>query len=162
MASLRMGPRQTMRGRRSSQAKERTHAETDFPRRRSRWVKGLPWYQSTVAAIGLVSGVACGAVAVSTFAARRFLVQLVELALRAGHGAGPVVAQQEGDALAQHLAQVGGHDQRGDGAEGQALPGVHELLLVAAVQGGLLLPEPVGRLLLGVPPGGGAVQAGGG
>ena len=41
MASLRMGPRQTMSGFRSSQAKERTQGEGDFPSRRSRWMRGL-------------------------------------------------------------------------------------------------------------------------
>ncbi len=41
MASLRMGPRQTMSGFRSSQAKDRTQADGDFPRRRSRWMRGL-------------------------------------------------------------------------------------------------------------------------
>src|SRR5512137_558635 len=112
MASLRMGPRQTMRGFRSSQAKDRTHGDGDCPSRRSRWMRGLFRYRSAVAAIWVVSclvsvevGVAC----------------LVELAMRAGHGRRLVVAEHEVQVLAEHLAEVGGHDERRDRPEGEAL-----------------------------------------
>src|SRR5690242_8936591 len=101
IASLRMGPRQTMSGFRSSQAKERTHADGDFARRRSRWVSGFWLYQSTVGAIGVcLQCVGKGS---------RWSAGLVELALRAGHGRRLVVAEEEGEVLAQHLAQVGRH-----------------------------------------------------
>src|SRR5574342_1160903 len=142
MASLRMGPRHTMSGRRSSQAKERTQADGDAESLRSRCVSGLSLYQSTFGAIGvgLLRWV------------RRALRSpgLVELALRAGHRRRRVVAEQEVQVLAEHLAEVGGHDQRGDGAEREPFLRVHELLLVAAVEQGLLRLQPLGRLLLGV------------
>src|SRR5512137_2544390 len=128
-----MGPRQTMSGFRSSQAKERTQADGEAPRRRSRWTSGLALYQSSVADMSSVSGLG-GSVAPG----------LVELALRAGHRGGLVVAEQEVEVLPQDLAEVGGHDQRGDRPEGEPLLGVHQLLLVAAVEGGLLLLQPLG------------------
>jgi hypothetical protein len=41
-----------MSGFRSTQAKERAHSEEELASRRSRWMSGLFWYQSTVGAIG--------------------------------------------------------------------------------------------------------------
>src|SRR5512137_2234812 len=153
MASLRMGPRQTTSGFRSSQAKERTQAEEDRSSWRSRWVSGLFVYQSSFADIVGSPGTIEG-----SLAKRRS----VELALRAGHRRRLVVAEHEVQVLRQHLAQVGGHHQRGDGAEGEALLRVHELLLVAAVQRRLLLLHPLQRLALRVLLRGGGLHAGGG
>src|SRR5512133_2813727 len=132
MASLRMGPRQTMSGLRSSQAKERTQADEAPARRRSRWVSGLWSYQSTVGIGRCLPGDVEG--------------RLVDLALRAGHGAGLVVAHEEGEVLAEHLAQLGGHHQRGDGAERETLLRVHQLLLVPPVERRLLQLQPLGGL----------------
>src|SRR5512137_2022796 len=98
-----------MSGFRSSEAKERTHAELDLPSLRSRWVSGLSLYQSVRLAIGVSL--------VGRFEGVGFRIGLVELALRTAHRRRPVVAQQELDVLAEDLAQVGGHDDGGDGAE---------------------------------------------
>src|SRR5512138_2826452 len=115
-----------MSGFMSSQAKERTHAEPALRRRRSRWVSGLFWYQSTVGAISVLSRVAEG----SGWFRRR----LVELALGARHRAGLVVADEELEVLREDLAEIGRHDERRDGAEREPFLRVHELLLVAAVE----------------------------
>src|SRR5512138_1101333 len=143
-----------MSGFRSSQAKPRAHADGALFRRRSRWVSGLFWYQSTVGAMSVVSRER----RVGSFRRR-----LVELALRAGHRRGLVVTDEEAEVLREHLAEVGRHHERRDRAEREPFLRVHQLLLVAAVERGLLLLQPLARLLLGVllrlravHPGGGA------
>src|SRR6266536_3044868 len=138
-----MGPRQTMSGFRSSQANERTQGEADLPSRRSRWVSGFSLYQSWVGAIGLYLQ--------SGSKGRVVPAGLVELALRAAHRRRLVVAEEEGEVLAEDLAQLGRHHDLRDRAEREALLRVHELPLVAAVEGALLRLQPLGRFLVGVP-----------
>src|SRR6266536_3044866 len=108
-----MGPRQTMSGFRSSQANERTQGEADLPSRRSRWVSGFSLYQSWVGAIGLYLQ--------SGSKGRVVPAGLVELALRAAHRRRLVVAEEEGEVLAEDLAQLGRHHDLRDRAEREAL-----------------------------------------
>src|SRR5512133_1147649 len=131
-----------MSGFRSSQAYERAHADVARPRRRSRCVSGLSLYQS----MGWAMSVFLDSWVVVT----GFRMGLVELALGAAHRRRPVVPKQEAHVLAEHLPQVGRHHDRRDGAEGEPLLRVHQLLLVAEVERGLLALQPVARLLLGV------------
>src|ERR1041385_4930959 len=53
IASLRMGPRQTMSTLISSQANDCTHADGDSPPRRARWISGLWVYELVAAEFGI-------------------------------------------------------------------------------------------------------------
>src|SRR5512133_73320 len=77
-------------------------------------------------------------------------MKLMEFALNSLHRARFVMTQEEVHVFPQYLAQVGGHNKRGDGTQSQSLFRVHKFFFIALVQRGVLNFQPVGSVPFGI------------